>query len=247
MFYIKKPRRQDIKVPNKECYWRNPEYYREKTREYYADNASKMAEAGRAWAEKNPDKAIAIKRRYYLKNKELIIQKNKRRKKDLKIQCVQYLGSVCNKCQLDTDCLDVYCFHHRCPSDKDFSLSTRRTSTFEAIKKELDKCELLCVNCHRKEHKIQHKDRHARYRARRKQKAVDLFGRACTDCRLVDDPCVYDFHHPDASVKDFSFRDSRSWESTAQELKKCVILCANCHKRRHANKSLQDFRESSPE
>lgn len=234
-------------MPNKECYWKNPEYYREKTREYNANNASKMAKTSKAWVEKNPDKVHATKRRYYLKNKELIIQKNQERKIVLKIKCIDYLGGSCNRCKLNVDCLDVYCFHHRNPLDKDFSLSTRRTSTFEAIKSELDKCELLCSNCHRKEHYIAKTDKFARYRRGRKIRAVTMFDNICAGCGLMDDPCVYDFHHPDSSKKDSGFVASRPWADTEKELLKCVMLCVNCHKQRHAGHSLQRFNELDQE
>lgn len=234
-------------MPSKECYWKNPEYYREKAREYYANNVSKSAESGRAWAKKNPNKAYAIKCRYYLKNKELMIRRTKQRRKTLKIQCVNYLGGACNKCGLDTDCLDIYCFHHRNSAEKNFSISTRRTSTLKAIQDELDKCELLCANCHRKEHYLAKTNRFAKYQRRRKVKAVAMFDGACSDCGLRDDPCIYDFHHPDFSKKNFSFRDNHGWENAEKELLKCIMLCVNCHKRRHANRSLQNFNESSPE
>jgi len=42
-------------------------------------------------------------------------------------------------------------FHHPDPLLKDFSISQRMTS-WEAIRKELDKCVLLCATCHREVH-----------------------------------------------------------------------------------------------
>lgn len=42
-------------------------------------------------------------------------------------------------------------FHHIDPREKDFTISKRMT-TFEAIRKELDKCALVCANCHREIH-----------------------------------------------------------------------------------------------
>ena len=232
-------------MPNKERYWKNPEYYREKTHEYNVNNASKMAETSRAWAEKNPDKVSAIQRRYYLKNKELLTRRTAQKREALKAQCVNHLGGICNKCGLDTNCLAIYCFHHRNSAEKNFSISKRRDSTFEAIKSELDKCELLCANCHRKEHylDIAKPNKFIKHQRNKKAKAVAMFDGICIDCKLLDNPCVYDFHHPDSSKKDFSFRDHRSWELTTEELSKCVMLCVNCHKQRHANRPLRFFNE----
>ncbi len=243
MFCTKKLGKQRVKMPSKECYWKNPEYYRKKAREYHANHPEKGASSSKAWAKENPVRSKIIKLRHYLKNKERIMQRNIERKKELKIRCVAYLGGACNECKLKDDCLDVYCFHHRNPSEKSFNISSKRMSTFERIKKELDKCDLLCSNCHRKEHQVTKMDRHARYRRRKKEKAISIFGGICSDCKLQDDHCIYDFHHLDSSKKDFIFGDNRGWEENEKELLKCVMLCVNCHKKRHTNRSLQNFRE----
>lgn len=66
---------------------------------------------------------------------------------------VEYLGGRCQHCGLEDDCVNIYDFHHTNPVKKDFEISGGKVrSSFESIKKELDKCELLCSNCHRKEH-----------------------------------------------------------------------------------------------
>lgn len=67
----------------------------------------------------------------------------------------------------------------------------------------------------------------------RKDKAIDLLGGACHDCSGVFHRCVYDFHH----LYDKDMNPSRaingSWENAQKELKKCILLCANCHRLRH--------------
>lgn len=74
------------------------------------------------------------------------------RSKSFKEQCVQYKGGSCIRCGYSkySGALE---FHHRDPSQKDFGLAqihTRRWS--EKIEAELDKCDLLCANCHREVH-----------------------------------------------------------------------------------------------
>lgn len=68
-----------------------------------------------------------------------------------------------------------------------------------------------------------------------KQKAIDYLGGKCQDCGLIDIPCVYDFHHLDPSEKELAFgsRGGKSFETLKKELDKCVLLCANCHRKRH--------------
>lgn len=229
-------------MPDKERYWKNPEYYRRETREY--NRTHDISRASAQWAENNPDKIQKYKREYYERNKEKIKQKNLERRRALKQRAIIYLGGECNRCGLRHLCADVFCFHHTLPSEKSFSISQKRLSRWDTLQPELDKCELLCANCHRKAHTNMNPiDRYSKYRHRKKQKMVHAFGGKCFDCGLEDLACVYDFHHLDSSKKEFSYRDGRSWSETRNELSKCVMLCSNCHKVRHANKSLQNFSE----
>lgn len=43
-------------------------------------------------------------------------------------------------------------FHHKNPHQKEFQLAAGGTTSWEKIKKEAKKCELLCANCHQLEH-----------------------------------------------------------------------------------------------
>ena len=70
----------------------------------------------------------------------------------LKQDCVDYKGGKCERCGYDkyVGALD---FHHIDPTKKDFSISTLRTYKFnDRIKEELDKCILVCRNCHAEIH-----------------------------------------------------------------------------------------------
>lgn len=68
-----------------------------------------------------------------------------------------------------------------------------------------------------------------------KELAIEYLGHKCQDCGL-EDSCrgVYDFHHEEG--KDFSIGEKghcKSWNKVKAELDKCILLCANCHRRRH--------------
>lgn len=64
---------------------------------------------------------------------------------------VQYLGGKCAHCGLVAHSC-VYDLHHNDPSEKDIAFNTWRYWSRDKIKKELDKCTLLCACCHRLEH-----------------------------------------------------------------------------------------------
>jgi hypothetical protein len=69
----------------------------------------------------------------------------------MKRQAIHYKGGLCCDChQAFHD--SVYDFHHRDPSQKDFIVSDKKSCDWSMIKDELDKCVLLCSNCHRSRH-----------------------------------------------------------------------------------------------
>lgn len=69
-----------------------------------------------------------------------------------------------------------------------------------------------------------------------KLKAIEYLGGKCKDCGLIDIPCVYDFHHLDPSKKEFTFAKKKgfAFETIKSELDKCILLCSNCHRKRHS-------------
>ncbi len=74
---------------------------------------------------------------------------NKREK--MKERCFKYLGGkVCSECKSDTFNPICYEFHHRDPNRKSFVISSVLGTSipWEELKKELDKCDVVCRNCH---------------------------------------------------------------------------------------------------
>lgn len=75
-----------------------------------------------------------------------------RRRRKLKAMAVEYKGGACGKCGYSR-CISALEFHHVDPSQKDFAISTTgSTRAWSKIQKELDKCILVCSNCHREIH-----------------------------------------------------------------------------------------------
>lgn len=69
-------------------------------------------------------------------------------KRKTKLKAIEYMGGKCKICKYNK-CIASLCFHHKDPSKKDFAISNKgRTIGWEKLKKEIDKCILLCLNCH---------------------------------------------------------------------------------------------------
>jgi len=69
----------------------------------------------------------------------------------LKDWAVRYKGGKCSLCQYGK-CLRALEFHHLDPGEKDFDVSSRLGTSPEVLRRELDKCILVCSNCHREIH-----------------------------------------------------------------------------------------------
>jgi hypothetical protein len=71
------------------------------------------------------------------------------------------------------------------------------------------------------------------WRNRTKERIIQSFGGSCGICGYKKCQRSLDLHHLDPNEKDFSLSAIRarpkSWESIVQELRKCVLLCKNCH------------------
>ena len=70
-----------------------------------------------------------------------------------KIRAVEYKGGKCEICDYDKN-ISALEFHHINPEEKDFAISAFKCG-WEDMKKELDKCMLVCATCHREIHNPQ--------------------------------------------------------------------------------------------
>lgn len=106
---------------------------------------------------RNRIKNKKYQKKYYESNKasNIIWKKNNHNKW---IEFLTSLGyGVCTKCGYDK-CWSALDFHHRDPDTKGYSVSRfirRKKLNIKNIKKafeEIDKCDVLCANCHRELH-----------------------------------------------------------------------------------------------
>ena len=71
-----------------------------------------------------------------------------------------------------------------------------------------------------------------------KYMAVAYKGGKCQCCGYNKYIGALEFHHVDPAQKDFGVSSqgyTHSWDRVKQEINKCVLVCANCHREIHAN------------
>lgn len=77
----------------------------------------------------------------------------KRRALRRRLALVQAAGGCCTICGYNTN-LAALAFHHTNPIEKLFQLDARNCSnrTWESLQQEVNKCQLVCTNCHEEIH-----------------------------------------------------------------------------------------------
>src|SRR5262249_39359493 len=64
---------------------------------------------------------------------------------------IEYKGGCCAVCGYNR-CMAALQFHHSDTGSKEYTIGGNHTRALESLKKELDKCILLCANCHAEYH-----------------------------------------------------------------------------------------------
>ena len=70
-----------------------------------------------------------------------------------KLELIQSRGGKCEMCGYNRN-IAALDFHHINPDEKEFQLDIRHISntTLDKLQKEVNKCKILCANCHREIH-----------------------------------------------------------------------------------------------
>lgn len=81
-----------------------------------------------------------------------------------------------------------------------------------------------------------------RWRQNAKRRLIRAFGGKCCVCGYDKCEEVMEFHHLDPSTKETSWSQIRGhikgWSTIVDEMRKCVMVCSNCHKEVHASYSI---------
>ena len=139
---------------NEECIEKKKEEkIREAKRKYYNKNIKRKT---KKFKKQDSERS----RQYRIENAEEINKRDRCRKKE-KREWVNNLkkGKKCSKCDEDRwFCLE---YHHRDPYEKEFTVAECISCGYgkETILNEIEKCILLCGNCHEHFHHLQREDK----------------------------------------------------------------------------------------
>jgi hypothetical protein len=156
------------KAQRRDSYKRNKQKETERARKWQSENHDKHLQIKRDYYECNKEEILRKNKEYRKKNKEKILlqkrlayekDKAKQREREqiyfsmwLPIIENHYGGIACQVCGYDKNfaALD---FHHRNPKEKVMQIATiliRRPN--DELVEEMEKCDLLCRNCHAELH-----------------------------------------------------------------------------------------------
>lgn len=75
------------------------------------------------------------------------------------------------------------------------------------------------------------------FRKRLKTKIVEAMGGKCQCCNYDKCNAALELHHVDPTQKDIPFgriyANHHAWNTVVEELRKCILVCANCHREIH--------------
>jgi len=98
------------------------------------------------WQDKTKSNTRKLCRTCY--NKQVAERRHKKRKAN-RDNLREYLGGEfkCNRCGFTHNTTSPFAWHHE-KENKDINPGNIITANWETLKKEIDKCEFLCHNCH---------------------------------------------------------------------------------------------------
>jgi hypothetical protein len=118
-------------------------------KQYRKDNKEDIAAYNKQYREDNKEDLTAYLKKYREDNKkDIAVMRHARH-----LEIFEYKGGACAHCSVrELDYLSMYDYHHIDPATKLYGVSRIIQGSMDRLLTEVDKCLLLCANCHRKEH-----------------------------------------------------------------------------------------------
>ena len=182
--------------------------------------------------------------------KEYQASRYKRLKKQIYTKNIErrmFLAKKVNEIKKNKPCVDcgkiydLFCMDFDHLSNKIMSISQMIHETFSLknIKKEIDKCELVCVLCHRNRtyQRLQEKEKKKQFACITRHKEIIYLAKSkpCAICNIQYDPWMMEFDH----LRDKNVNVGTMWGNSDkkinEEINKCQVLCALCHRQKSIN------------
>jgi hypothetical protein len=196
------------------------------------------ADVDEAW------ESLSVDQRWHYRNRDWNTERTLERRASLRrwIHEIKRESDGCTRCDVsDPRCLD---FHHRTEDEKEMAVNKMVPYGYSKadIRAEIETCVLLCANCHAREHTAPigpataQQTKEDRLRAWTREYKRE---RGCRRCNEHDPRCLQ-FHHVEAKTLGVGAMIANSYPESAvrDEVEKCDILCANCHRREHIDAPL---------
>jgi hypothetical protein len=153
-----------------------------------------------------------------------------------KLKAVNHLGKECKLCGNNN--IFHFTFHHRNKDEKEYTIGEIRSGRWSKIFNEIEKCDLVCKNCHEEIHYNENIQKESSTK-NNKRIFLDIKGGQCEICGYDKCPSSLVFHHLEPTKKEFRMAEVKyikDIEIIINELNKCQLLCQNCHQETHIDK-----------
>ena len=157
---------EEIKIRKHEYYMRNREKFLAYSKERRELNKESLKDYNRNYYSKNKDKwkeynNVSISEEKRERKLESIRKLKRNYGQSHKRELILKKGGKCQLCGIayNGKNASIFDFHHVNPEEKDFNISTRlRYNSYipQELYLEIDKCILVCSNCHRQLHSEQY-------------------------------------------------------------------------------------------
>lgn len=163
-------------------------------------------------------------------NKDRVRQHYKNRENRIREQVNKLKTKHCIDCDKT---YPYYCmeFDHTRDKTKCISTMVEQRYSFKSILKEVEKCELVCVLCHRNRTYFR-AQLNKRTNRQTNKFIVQLKNKSCVYCKQKYNPWQMDFDHRGDKNKNIAHMIGYSVKKIMEEVKKCSVVCALCHRKK---------------